>query len=594
MDVNSNVSDKYAKPNNKILKILILGGGPIGLFVGYKLLKSNHEITIFEKRKKYTRHNILSLKETTKVDTLSLIPSEIMEELNTNSSFSNLNPGTHTDKCYKKFLREKPYLMVSSTNYYIVISELETAFEKYFKLYGGNLIRPMIAESFSDIKVENNILIYSENANHYSINMSKFDIIFINDGANSFYRNIYFKTTTYTEKIEDNVLRYGLNKDKNEIKVATNIDDIEPLAYGLIFIHNIENKKEFQEKFHTIDKLQKDIDFDLVLELDNKDNEFLKGLKVKEILLENTESNNSNSSLNSQNLFRMFVSENYLYISILVNPVDIGEFKEKISNGNIPFDDLSHNIQLYLMFALYYNDLTELIDPRSNQNSIKLFPLNFSCAKQSCTFIKKENPKGQCNSPNLIKMYDSSRNPFQKQMLENINNLDNYYFVKNHYQCIMLCGDAMVSGNFHSGIVLNKNMIAVHNICQSIDQYIDAYPKDENGNLNNNFLRLLFFHGNISNQKVSHQIINKSIDALINFDAIDKDPTQYNFQEILTQLSEILLCKNSLAFVEFLVNNFGNETLQRILKYLLLPNKYKYSQILKNISKIKVLDSTFE
>ena len=89
------------KPDNKVLKILILGGGPIGLFTGYKLLKKGHDITIFEKRKKYTRHNILPLSQTTKMDTLSLIPSEIMEELNTESSFAHILPGIDQKKCYK-------------------------------------------------------------------------------------------------------------------------------------------------------------------------------------------------------------------------------------------------------------------------------------------------------------------------------------------------------------------------------------------------------------------------------------------------------------------------------------------------------------
>ena len=235
-----------------------------------------------------------------------------------------------------------------------------------------------------------------------------------------------------------------------------------------------------------------------------------------------------------------------------------------------------------------------------------MFPLKFSCAKQSCTFIKINNPNPNDNpndNPNLTKIFDSSRNPLRKQILENINDSENCYFVKNNYRCIMLCGDAMVSGNFHAGIVLNKNMVAVHNICQWIDQYIDAYPKDENGNLNNNFLRLLFFHANISNQKASHQIISKSIDALINFDAINKDSTKYTLNEILSQLPELILCKNcgqkpklcknSLSFIKFLVNNLKNETLQRILKYLLSPDKYKYSQILESMSRV-VLDSIFE
>lgn len=133
------MSCSCTKPENKRLKILILGGGPIGLYIGCKMLKMGNNVTIFEKRKKYTRHNILSLGETTEIDTLSLIPSEIIEDLDKNSSFSVLNnhdfdpESIDIDKIKKiKYqIKQKPYLMVSSRVYYIVLNELENAFEKY-------------------------------------------------------------------------------------------------------------------------------------------------------------------------------------------------------------------------------------------------------------------------------------------------------------------------------------------------------------------------------------------------------------------------------------------------------------------------------
>lgn len=597
---------KLIKPENKILKILILGGGPIGLFAGYKLLKKGNDITIFEKRKKYTRHNILSLKETTKLDTLSLIPSEIMEELNNKSSFSNLNADISetNKKCYKNILKDKPYLMVSSRIYYIVLNELENAYEKHFKLCGGNLIRPEIAESYTNIKIENNKLLYSENENNYSIDMSEYDIVFINDGANSFYRNIYFENTSYTENIEPNVIRYGLTK-QNQITVANNIKDIEPLAYGLILIYNIENKEEFQDKFKTEDKLKNRVDFESVLELENKDDNILKGLSVKEILIQNSNNKeNTNKQLNSQNLFRMFVSENYLYISIMVNPKDVGDFAKKIQNQNLLFDDIPKNLQIYLMFALYYYDLSELIDPRSKNLNLRMFPLNFGCVKQSCTFIKKE----KLTRPTLQRQESFLENIRKKDHLDEneIENIvNNKKLAKNYYQFIMLCGDAMASGNFHAGIVLNRNLVAVNDICRHIDEYIDSYPKDDQGNLNNNFLRLLFFHGNLLNQKARNEIITKSIDALINFNALDNDTSVFNLSQILTELNEIILCKNcvnknklmcknSAAFVKYIVENSSNEVLQRILKYLFLPDKYKYIEILENISDIEASESTFE
>ncbi|XWV24507.1 putative ORFan [Tupanvirus deep ocean] len=593
---------KNVKPENKILNILILGGGPTGLFAGYKLLKKGNNITIFEKRKRYTRHNILSLQETTRLDTLSLIPSEIIEELDRESSFSNINANIEkSSKCYKSILKQKPYLMANSRVYYIVLNELESAYEKYFKLCGGNLIRPTNENAFSDIKIDNNIIKYSENGIENTIDMSKFDIVFVNDGANSLYRNIYFNKTSYTENVEDNIMRYGLTENYETVKVSSNINDVKPLSYGLILIYDIDDKEEFQRKFKTQDKLQKKVDFDSVLKLENTENNFMGGLNVKEILVETKKSDIK--ELKPQNLFRMFVSENYLYISIMVNPKDVGDYAHKIQNQNLIFHEMPTDIQIYIKFALYYYDLSELIDLDSKNITIKMFPLTFSCVKQSCTFIKKN----KITAPPVLQRKDSSVGTSIDTILKRRSRLYDSCKnePKNYYQLVALCGDAMSSGNFHAGIVLNRNLVAVNQMCLLIDEYIDAYPKDENGNLDNNFLRLMFFHGNTLSQKARNEIITKSIENLINFNALDSDDTVFNLSNILSELKEIILCKNctdknklmcknSAAFVKYIIDNSNNDVLQRILKYLLLPDKYKYNEILENVYNINAIESAFE
>ncbi|XWV25739.1 hypothetical protein QJ857_gp1349 [Tupanvirus soda lake] len=593
---------KNIKPEHKVLNILILGGGPTGLFAGYKLLKKGNNITIFEKRKKYTRHNILSLQETTRLDTLSLIPSEIIEELDRESSFSNINADIEkSSKCYKSILKQKPYLMANSRVYYIVLNELESAYEKYFKLCGGNLIRPINVNAFTDIKIDNNNLKYSENGVENTIDMSKFDIVFVNDGANSLYRNIYFNKTSYTENIEDNIMRYGLTENYETIKISNDIQDVKPLAYGLILIYDIEDKEEFQRKFKTQDKLQKKVDFDTVLKLENTENNFMGGLNVKEILVD--AKNSGTKELKPQNLFRMFVSENYLYISIMVNPKDVGEYANKIQNQNLMFSEMPSDIQIYIKFALYYYDLSELIDLDSKNTTIKMFPLTFSCVKQSCTFIKKRKKE----MLPVLQRTDSSMGTSVDTILRRKSRLFDScnHEPKNYYQFIALCGDAMSSGNFHAGIVLNRNLIAVNQICQLIDEYIDSYPKDENGNLDNNFLRLMFFNGNALNQKARNEIITKSIENLVNFNALDNDNTVFNLSVVLSELKEIILCKNctdknklmcknSASFVKYIVDNSNNDVLRRILKYLLLPDKYKYNEVLENIYNVNAIESTFE
>ena len=254
------------------------------------------------------------------------------------------------------------------------------------------------------------------------------------------------------------------------------------------------------------------------------------------------------------------------------------------------------------MFALYYYDLGELIDPRSKSVSVKIFPLFFTCAKQSCTFVKRSNNclssqlSFSTNMKDLNKTIEQVNNLSQSAVMAD--NMDSSLFSESPtceektlgYQLMILCGDAMSSGNFHSGIVFNKNLVAANKICQQIDLYIDAYPKDENCNLNNNFLRLLFFHGNLSNQKTTSEIINKSVDALINFSALDNDETVFDLPQILIELNDIIICKNCLdknklmcensaKFVKFIVDYSNNDVMRRIIKYLLLPDKYKYNNL---------------
>lgn len=586
---------KITKPEkNKVLDILILGGGPIGLFAGYKLLKRGNNVTIFEKRLEYTRHNILPLKETTELETLCLIPSEIMEDLNQESSFANINAYLNSHACYKNILREKPYLMASSRTYYIVLNELEKAYEKNFKICGGCLIKPNKEHMFTDIKIVDHQLTYCENSTQYSIDLSKFDIILINDGANSFYRKHFFSTTSYTEHVEKNIICYGLD-DYGAIKTTEEIDEVKPFAYGMIFIYDIENKEEFQEKFRSIDKLQRRMDFDSIYELNRQDN-FLKGLSVKEIVIENRKKQQTPSKLQSQNFFRMFISENYLYLSFMINPRDVGDFSNHLK-PELTFDELPESIQIYLQFALYYYDLSELIDPRSKNITINIFPLTFTYVNQSCTFIKKPS-KEEFNS---IRRTDSAFGYDVSQLMKK-DKVPDKQLVQNHYQFVALCGDAMVCGNFHSGIVLNRNLVAVNTLCISIDEYIDAYPKDANGNLDNNFLRLLFFNGNLSNQRTRNEIITKSIASLINFKALDEDTTILNLADVLFEMKELILCKNcghdneslcinSASFIKFLIDNSDKEVLQRILKYLLLPDKYKYTDYLEKIRKLEVKKS---
>lgn len=545
--------------SNKTLNILILGGGPIGLFAGYKMLKKGHNVTIFEKRKNHTRHNILSLgqdmnENSMTLDTLNLVPSEIVNELNTVSSFARINHDILEQNNNES--AEKPYLMPSSKTYYIVLSELEVVYEKHFKNRGGILLKPEDMNSFQDISVTNNVITYTDNSGSRHINLEDYDIILVNDGARSYYRDIYFRETSYTEHIVNNIHYYGLTDksacERRTVQRVHQIDDnLRPLAYGLILIHDILDKQSFFEKFKIVDKIQKKCDPEYIYQLSD-DN----GVIMNEII--NDESRSDINPIGAQNLSRMFVCENYLYISIMVNPDDLDLAKDyktiQSRSGNIKYDDLSENIQTYLMFTLYYYDLTELIDPRTNNNNISLFPLIFSSVDQSCTFIKKS---------------------------------------EGDYRLMFLFGDAQVSGNFHTGLVLNKNMMIVNNICTKIDEYIDSHPKNDQGLLDKEFLRLLFFNCNLLNQSMKNEIVSRSIKCLVNFDEIDNEHMITSISDVPTdQYNEMIACKNCpekkrvcnqvcnnlISFIKFISENSNKDILIRIIKYLILSGneKYKY------------------
>lgn len=239
---------------------------------------------------------------------------------------------------------------------------------------------------------------------------------------------------------------------------------------------------------------------------------------------------------------------------MMINPKDIEEFYLQNKAQKITFHTFSKELQIYAQFALYYYDLSNLIDIKSEDNLWKIFPISFTSVKQSCSFL-------------------------------------NY---GGRYQFISVLGDALVSGNFHAGIVLNRNLMSVNYLCQLIDEYIDSYPKNDKNELDSNFLKLLFFHGNMSNQTAVNYVIKKSCQVLINYKEIDKVETYFNLSRILTELGDIIFCKNcyqnkklcenSYKFIKFLMDNSPEETIQSILKYLTLNNGYQIDGSLEHSS----------
>ena len=313
---------KFVKPENKTLHILILGGGPVGLFAGYKLLKRGNKITIFEKRKQYTRHNIVGLTESRDMDILSVIPSEIMEELIKTSCYGGSDKSNKNKKCYKDFYKNAPYEQIQARTIYVILNEFEMAVEKHFKLCGGTIIKPNNDDAFEDIVLEGNMLNYKEKDQGKTIDMSEYDIIFLNDGANSYYRSILFDKTSFVDNIQDNIFYYGLDDQSITLKAANNRNNVKPFAYGLLMIHEIKNKAKFDKLFRADAKLYSNQQSENLLNIKEKTCSFCEGFNLKEFIIEkeylngkNGKDEISNKNILNQNLFRMFISEKFIYIS---------------------------------------------------------------------------------------------------------------------------------------------------------------------------------------------------------------------------------------------------------------------------------------
>ena len=144
---------------SEMKKHVILGGGPMGLMCGIKLLlhsDNNNYVTIIENRSKYTREQIILLqnglpngipvdKQYKSIDFLKNLnitklnitnTENVFDYLKNKGCFNNPPPRTKTGKCYNE--SEKP-----NENFFsIKLNVLEKELKKIFLMLGGGFINP--------------------------------------------------------------------------------------------------------------------------------------------------------------------------------------------------------------------------------------------------------------------------------------------------------------------------------------------------------------------------------------------------------------------------------------------------------------------
>ncbi len=202
-----------------MVKIVIVGGGPVGMLFGIflsKIAPSGTTITVLELRKKYTRQQALLLNKRT----LELIPTEIIETLiDKQGCYVTPPPFDRRGGCYKY---AKTQLMG------ITISELEKELLEYLKKKTTvTYIRPIKSQRLSVTLGENVVSVADGNA----IKTYSYDYLIGADGLHSQVRKTFFG-----EK---------------------NIDLLPETLYGLTMIIDVQKNVRIYDKDKKLPQLKK-------------------------------------------------------------------------------------------------------------------------------------------------------------------------------------------------------------------------------------------------------------------------------------------------------------------------------------------------
>lgn len=176
------------------MKICIIGGGPIGLYtaikLGDRLINGTYDIHIYEKRKKYTRNQVVFLR----LSRFWNYP-EIKKKLLKYVCFSSIHPSeNYQGVCFKRLKTKRNRNLLNE------IDEIEK-YEEFVYLR----IKHLEQIFFEIVKKNNNVKFIYEECNEEKI--KKYDIVFSCEGKKSFLRNNILKSNYKQEECFNS---YGL------------------------------------------------------------------------------------------------------------------------------------------------------------------------------------------------------------------------------------------------------------------------------------------------------------------------------------------------------------------------------------------------
>ena len=497
------------KQKNKKL-VYISGGGPIGLYCGLELLKTNKFIVIIsEQRKAYTRKQIFFLQNTIQFNSYNNLSSNIKKELERVGCNIGIPFITRTDNCNKYVNKYDILNDINSKFISLNVYKLEEILFTEFIINGGIMIKPDLSidiinnpNAFKNKNI-NNKLVYKynidknrieciEGCNYYNnpnikIDGKLIDYIIDSEGLNSSIRiNLLNNQRIYLtyKKNNESSSSFGELVESNESNI---------LSYGLLIFIDISKLSNI-----FLDRIN-----------DSK-NESFGYSKFNDNVIKNINSNIEKNHYIQQNRYRFFATNidkysqyyfylnniksnnNSFYASIMLSINEYNYIKDILQNNDFTINDINKsNIDKYNYFELllfscfnFYNLI--------NTNIEFLYELI-----DACTFNIFPVQLFYTNDIISKKLNDNSG----EKTLES--------FINSPSPAVFSIGDSILGVNYFSGSGLNYGMNSV-NILKNI-------LINEEDNIN---IKIEKYNNILKNKSLRYNLIN-SINTLIDFDKIN-------------------------------------------------------------------------
>jgi hypothetical protein len=143
--------------NVKRDRVVIIGGGPVGIYTGINLLKRGFTVTLFEIRSTYSREQILLLQDNSTYQSLADLDEDVIKSLEKVGCYQGFPYVTKEGNCYLNITKE------SNTKYLgLRINDLQAILEKKYTSIGGILYKPDTGKARLEIDNNGTVTLYNQ------------------------------------------------------------------------------------------------------------------------------------------------------------------------------------------------------------------------------------------------------------------------------------------------------------------------------------------------------------------------------------------------------------------------------------------------